>query len=97
MPTIEIPPAVVSTPTVAKPKPPEMWKVILHNDNHNEGSYVAKCLKEVIGLPAERAWSIMMTAHQNGKATATVQPLEIAEHYQAQLQSKNLTITLEKD
>jgi ATP-dependent Clp protease adaptor protein ClpS len=73
------------------------YKVILHNDDHNEMVYVVQCLmKTVPGLGAARATRIMLEAHNRGKAVVTTCPLELAELYRDRLQSFGLTATIEK-
>jgi ATP-dependent Clp protease adaptor protein ClpS len=73
------------------------YKVVLHNDDHNEMMYVVQCLiKTVPGMGAERATEIMYEAHNNGKAVVTTCPLELAELYRDRLESFGLTATIEK-
>ena len=73
------------------------YKVILHNDDHNEMVYVVQCLmKTVPGLGAARATRIMFEAHNHGKAVVTTCPLELAELYRDRLESFGLTATIEK-
>lgn len=73
------------------------YVVVLHNDDHNEMTYVVRCLmKTVPGLGAARATQIMFEAHNHGKARVTTCPLELAELYRDRLQSYGLTATVEK-
>ena len=73
------------------------YKVVLHNDDHNEMIYVVQCLlKTVPGLGAARATRIMLEAHNRGKAVVTTCPLELAELYRERLESFGLTATIEK-
>ncbi len=74
------------------------YKVILHNDDHNEASYVARSLtKAVPGLSYEEAWQIMLQAHTTGFALVIICPKEAAEYYQERLQSFGLTVTIEPE
>ncbi len=73
------------------------YKVILHNDDHNEMFYVVGALlKSVPGLSRRRAMQIMLQAHFTGKAVVTTCPLELAELYRDRLQGFGLTATIEK-
>ena len=94
----------MTTPTETRPdigteqKPAILppWSVILHNDDHNDMLHVVRSLvKSVPNLGATRATRIMFEAHQNGKATVTTCPLELAELYRDRLQSCGLTTTIE--
>lgn len=74
------------------------YKVILHNDDHNEIPHVVQALqKSVPGMSLGRAVAIMWEAHTSGKAVVITCPLELAELYQQRLQSFGLTATIEKD
>jgi ATP-dependent Clp protease adaptor protein ClpS len=72
------------------------WKVLLHNDDHNDMLYVVQCLvKSVPKLGVRRATEIMMEAHMHGRALVTTCPLELAELYRDRLESFGLTATIE--
>jgi ATP-dependent Clp protease adaptor protein ClpS len=74
------------------------WSVILHNDDHNEMTYVVRCLvKSVPSLGTTRATRIMLEAHNHGKAKVVTCPLELAELYRDRLQSFGLTASIEKE
>jgi ATP-dependent Clp protease adaptor protein ClpS len=74
------------------------YKVLLHNDDHNDMMYVVTAiLKSVPQLSQEQAFSIMEEAHQQGVAVVIVCPLEHAEMYRDRLQSCGLTASIEKD
>jgi ATP-dependent Clp protease adaptor protein ClpS len=80
----------------AKLLPP--YKVIVHNDDHNEMNYVIFALMHSVNtLTAQEAEKIMLTAHLLGRAVVTVCPKEVAEYYQERLLSYNLTATIEPD
>ena len=73
------------------------WKVILHNDDHNEMLHVVQSLvKSVPGLGRMRAVEIMFEAHNRGQAVVVTCPLELAELYRERLESFGLTATIEK-
>jgi ATP-dependent Clp protease adaptor protein ClpS len=74
------------------------YKVIVHNDNYNEMTYVVfALLHSVTSLTVQEAEHIMLTAHLTGKAVVVVCPKETAEYYQERLLSYNLTATIEPD
>lgn len=75
-----------------------LYKVILHNDDVHEASFVARSLvKAVPSLSYEEAWQIMFTAHTTGFAVVIVCPMESAEYYQERIQSCGLTATIEPE
>lgn len=72
------------------------YKVLLHNDEHHEMSYVMDALvKAVPQLSRSQAEEIMMEAHQTGTALVIVCPLEHAEMYCDQIKSFGLRATIE--
>lgn len=74
------------------------YKVILHNDDHNQMDHVVQSLrKSVPGMSLSRAAAVMWEAHVNGKAVVLACPLELAELYQQRLLSCGLTATIERD
>jgi ATP-dependent Clp protease adaptor protein ClpS len=74
------------------------YKVLLHNDDHNEMHYVVNAiLKSVPQLSQEQALQIMEEAHQQGMAVVIVCPLEHAEMYCDRLKSCGLTASIEQD
>jgi ATP-dependent Clp protease adaptor protein ClpS len=88
----------VQEQTVSKVYLLPRYKVILHNDNHNEAGYVARSLaKAVPSLSYEQAWQIMLQAHTTGFAVVVVCPKEAAEYYQERLQGFGLTVTIEPE
>jgi ATP-dependent Clp protease adaptor protein ClpS len=75
-----------------------MYKVILHNDDYNEMTYVIFALYHAVSnLTLSKAEQIMLTAHLTGQAVVTVCPKELAEYYQERLISYRLTATIEPD
>ena len=67
--------------TKAKPKVerPKMHKVILLNDDFTPREFVTLVLKAIFGMGPERAYHIMMTAHQQGKCVVAVYTRDVAE------------------
>jgi ATP-dependent Clp protease adaptor protein ClpS len=74
-----------------------MYKVLLHNDDHNSMEHVIKALRRVFQFELSVCEQIMMEAHQNGIALCTVEPLEKAEHHRDQLESFSLISTIEPE
>ena len=82
--------------TVRKPMP--MYKVLLHNDDHNPMEYVVEVLvKTIPAMTPQQAFDIMMEAHTSGMALVIVVNQEHAEFYKQQLQMHGLTSTIEPD
>ncbi len=72
----------IATPeTKAKPKleRPKMHKVILVNDDFTPREFVVLVLKAVFGMGPERAYGVMMTAHQKGSCVVAVYTKDVAE------------------
>ena len=69
--------------TEAKTKPkvarPKLYKVILINDDYTPREFVVMVLKAVFGMGPERAYGVMMTAHQKGVCVVAVYTKDVAE------------------
>lgn len=73
-----------------------LYKVLLHNDDHNAMDHVVMALVNAVPqLSIDRAVAIMFEAHHRGQALVTTAPKEHAEFYQERLVSYGLTATLE--
>lgn len=72
------------------------YNVILWNDDVTPMDIVMACLVMIVGLNEQKAYQVMMTAHNEGKAVAKTCELEHAEFYKAQLVNKKLTATIEE-
>jgi len=99
---------VIDKPAIAKPgtdrrtgtikKRPPVYRVILHNDNHNRREYVVQVLLKVVdGLTVDDAVNVMQEAHMNGLALVTCCAQELAETYCQGLRNNGLTVTMEPD
>ena len=69
------------TKTSTKPKleRPKLYKVILVNDDFTPREFVVMVLKAVFGMGPERAYGVMMTAHQKGVCVVAVYTKDVAE------------------
>jgi len=60
-------------------KKPELFKVLLLNDDYTTMDFVIQVLEDVFQKPPAEAYRIMMHVHQNGRGIAGVYPWEVAE------------------
>lgn len=69
--------------TLVKPKPktkkPNMYKVILLNDDYTPMEFVVHVLERFFGMDHAQAFEIMLTVHKRGLAVVGVFSHEIAE------------------
>lgn len=80
--------------TVTRLLPP--YRVLLHNDDHNDMVHVVHALVESVPrLSWREAGRIMLEAHLHGVAQVVVCPKEQAEFYCERLTSFGLTATME--
>ena len=79
-----------------KPATEESCQVVLHNDDVNEGGYVAGCLMRVFGHGRDLAWKLMMEANDRGRSIAEVESETPAIKHRDQLRSMGLSATVEK-
>ena len=82
----------VLDPKTTQKKYPEV-RVIVIDDDFNTFEHVANCLKAIIpGMSKERSWELAVEVDSQGSAVVWIGPLEQAELYHHQLQSKGLTM-----
>lgn len=62
-----------------KLKPPQMYKVLLLNDDHTPQVFVVQLLKRLFGMPHDKAVKVMLTVHTCGSGLCGVFTHEIAE------------------
>jgi ATP-dependent Clp protease adaptor protein ClpS len=74
-----------------------LFKVLLHNDDHNSMEHVITALLRVFHFDFKICEQIMMEAHQKGIALCTIEPLEKAEYHRDRLISCSLTSTIEPE
>jgi ATP-dependent Clp protease adaptor protein ClpS len=70
---------VLDKKAAPKLKPPQMYKVLLHNDDYTAMDFVVMVLMTVFNHPETVATRIMLHIHQNGLGVAGIYPFEIAE------------------
>src|ERR1700680_4642752 len=63
----------------AKAKRPEMYKVVLLNDDYTTMEFVLHVLETVFQQSPAEAYRVMMHVHVNGRGIAGVYPWEVAE------------------
>ena len=66
-----------------------------NNDDHNDMAYVTVAVVMIAGVRPERAFEIMMEAHDKGVGLVCVTHKELAELKRDQLLSKGLTASIE--
>ena len=71
--------SLVLTKTSTKLKKPNLFKVILLNDDYTPMEYVVLLLKKVFNKSESQAVKIMLAVHEKGSGICGVYTLEIAE------------------
>ncbi|MBN1491951.1 MAG: ATP-dependent Clp protease adaptor ClpS [Phycisphaerae bacterium] len=84
-------------PARPRPKQPPNYKVLLHNDDHNDMEYVARTVRKLTPLNTEEAVRRMWEAHTSGVALLLVTHQERAELYVEQFASCGLIVTIEPE
>jgi ATP-dependent Clp protease adaptor protein ClpS len=85
-----------------KIKEPEMYRVILHNDDYTTMEFVVEVIMKVFKKPVMEATQIMMKVHKSGKGTVGVYTYDIAAtkvqqvHKLARQRDYPLKCTMEK-
>ena len=84
-------------------KEPDMYRVLLHNDDYTQMDFVVQVLVEIFRKSNEEAVAIMMSVHNSGSGVCGVYPREIAEFRVSQVERRAkdagfpLLCTMEKD
>ena len=65
--------------TRTKQKEPELYKVLLLNDDYTTMEFVVQVLEHVFEKSTAEAYQIMMQVHTQGRGIAGVYPWEVAE------------------
>jgi len=82
---------------------PQMYRVLLHNDDYTSMDFVVEILASIFHKTQEQAVQIMLQIHERGKAVCGVYSFEIAQtkaEQVKQLAKKNefpLLATIEED
>jgi ATP-dependent Clp protease adaptor protein ClpS len=71
-----------------KVKKPDMYKVVLHNDDYTTKEFVVQVLAEVFHKSFPEATNIMLRAHRHGKAVVEVYTFDIAQTKVKQVHQK---------
>ncbi len=71
--------AVPRTQSETKTRPPDLYKVLLHNDDYTTQEFVDWVLVHVFNHDPESAHRIMLHVHVRGVGVAGIYPWEIAE------------------
>lgn len=66
-------------PNAVKPKLPEMFKVLLLNDDYTPMEFVVETIQRFFNKSREQATQIMLKVHTEGMGVCGVYPLDIAE------------------
>jgi ATP-dependent Clp protease adaptor protein ClpS len=66
-------------------KEPDMYKVVLHNDDYTTKEFVVEVLQIVFQKPAIEATKIMMDVHKKGRGVVGVYTWDIAQTKVAQV------------
>jgi len=86
-------PAEKTAPPRVDRLPP--WRVLLHNDDHNDMADVVLAIRMLVRLPASQAFACMLEAHRRGVALLTETHREHAELLVEQFATFNLKVTAE--
>jgi ATP-dependent Clp protease adaptor protein ClpS len=58
---------------------PQMWRVLLHNDDYTTQDFVVWVLESIFQKPHAEAFAIMLSVHQSGLGVAGVFTHDVAE------------------
>jgi ATP-dependent Clp protease adaptor protein ClpS len=70
---------VLTKPSAVKPKLPEMFKVLLLNDDYTPMEFVVETIQRFFNKSVEQATQIMLKVHTEGVGICGVYPQDIAE------------------
>lgn len=69
----------LATKTLARPKRPSQFKVLMLNDDYTPMEFVVMVLKRFFHMDMEQATRVMLHVHQKGVGVCGIFPYEIAE------------------
>lgn len=86
--------------TLTRRPPPRLdhlppFRVLLHNDDHNEMGFVIRTLREIAALTEDHATQVTKETDEQGVGLVTVTHKERAELFVEQLTSKGLRASCE--
>lgn len=70
---------VATKPSAVKPKLPELYKVLLLNDDYTPMEFVVETIQRFFNKSREQATQIMLKVHTEGMGVCGVYPQDIAE------------------
>lgn len=97
-PTEHTEPVEVTTPRLCP-----LYRVLLHNDDDTDATFVFQLLQEIFAKPLEEAAELVLEAHEGGVALIEIVPREHAEFHVEQAHSRSraakfpLTFTIEPE
>lgn len=86
-------PAPSDTDPIADQLPP--FRVLLHNDDHNDMLYMVESLVEATHLAYKVAARVMLEAHMRGASLVMTTHKERAEFYRDRIRAKGLVASIE--
>jgi ATP-dependent Clp protease adaptor protein ClpS len=72
----------------AKTDEPQLFRVLLHNDDYTPMEFVAEILEGLFGKSPAEAHRVMMQVHTGGQGIAGIYPHEVAETKVAQVHDR---------
>ena len=69
----------LATQAVERPKKPNLYQVVLLNDDYTPMEFVVHILENFFGMNREKATQIMLVVHSEGSAVVGIYPRDIAE------------------
>lgn len=69
----------IATKTMAKPKKPSQYKVLMLNDDYTPMEFVVLVLKQFFAMDLEQATRVMLHVHQRGVGVCGIFTYEVAE------------------
>lgn len=69
---------LIKEETIVKVKKPELYKVIMHNDDYTTMEFVVEVLVKVFNKTAVEATKVMLDVHRKGEGIAGIYPKDLA-------------------
>ena len=77
--------AVVAERRTQRTQPPRMYQVVMLNDDFTPMEFVVEVLEVFFGMDREKATSVMLAVHTQGKAVCGIYSRDVAETKAAQV------------